>query len=92
MTAIGSFLHRFAGLISAAGLTLLLLYASRFWIWRAPWGNDGLFGFKLFHPLGNVVHRWVQGTPFAEMSLVVWGCGAIIFLSILQWLVCRVVK
>ncbi len=88
----GSIFHRLAGLIAAVMLTVLLFYASRFWIWKAPWSNDGLFGLKLFTPWGNVVHAWVRGTPFAEMSLIIWGCGAIILLSLLQRLASRVVK
>ncbi len=84
MSGAGMTLKHIFGLTAAAALTLVLFYASRFWIWKLPWSNDGLFGQKLFTPWGNVVHWWVQGTPFADMSLIIWGCGAIIALSIIQ--------
>jgi len=92
MTASVSLLYRILGLFSAIALTLVLFYASRFWIWKAPWANSGLFGLQLFSPWGDVVTRWLRGTPFSEMSLIIWGCGAIILLSILHWLAGRVVK
>lgn len=81
----GTIRHLF-GLVFATALTLLLLYVSRFWIWTAPWGNDGLFGAKFFTPYGNLVQRWLGGTWFSEMNFVVWGCGAILLLSVLHWL------
>ena len=74
------------GLVSVVALTLVLLYLSRFWIWTAPWSGDGLFGAKLFSPYGNLVQRWLGGTWFSELSIVVWGCGAIYLLSVLHWL------
>jgi hypothetical protein len=82
-------IHRAFGVISTILLTLILLYVSRFWIWTAPWSGDGLFGAKIVSPYGNLVQWWLNGTWFAEFSFVVWGCGAIAFLSVLHWLASR---
>ncbi|MEO1608850.1 MAG: hypothetical protein AAFR90_05790 [Pseudomonadota bacterium] len=110
MTSLGSVAHRIFGLFAAAVLTVILLYVSRFWIWRAPWGNDGLFGLRIFPPGGDAVTRWVNNLnrfvnqvkdtywqwlkeiPFPELSLIIWGCGAIIFLSLLHWVASRVIR
>ena len=82
-------LRHVLGLASAVALTLVLLYLSRFWIWTAPWSRDGLFGVKLFSPYGNLVQRWLSGTWFSELSIVVWGCGAIYLLSVLHWIAAK---
>ena len=84
MNSAGTLLYRIFGLLAVVALTLILLYASRFWIWSAPWSNDGLFGLKLLSPRGDVVRAWLRGTPFSELAIVIWGCGAILLLSLLQ--------
>ncbi len=92
MASFGKALHHVIGLIAALALTLIILYASRFWTWKGPWADDGLFGLKLFSPWGSVVQWWLNGTPFSEFNIIIWGCGSIIALSLIQWLVSRVVK
>lgn len=77
------------GLIFTVFLTLILLYASRFWVWTAPWGNDGLLGLGLFPPGGDSVRLWLRGTPLSGFDFIIWGGGAIVFLSILQSLANR---
>lgn len=79
-----SALARFIGPLVALGLTLFLLYLSRFWIWVGPWSNDGLFGLKVFSPYGNMVNFWLRGTWWQTFDIVIWGCAAFLLLSILQ--------
>ncbi len=80
------------GLSAVIVLSLGLFYASRFWIWKAPWENDGLLGLHLFSPHGSVVRWWTEGTVLSEFNIVLWGCGSIVLLSIIQWLTSRVSK
>ena len=90
MIAAASYVRRVLGSICVIVLTLILLYLSRFWIWRAPWGDDGLFGAKLFWPDGNLVQGWLDGTWLAEFDIIIWGCGAVLLLSGLHWLAGRI--
>ena len=76
-------------LVFFVGVTLALVYLSRFWIWAAPWANDGLFGFKDLSPYGDVLRRWLSGTWFRDFDIIIWGLGAIVLLSLLQWLRAR---
>ncbi len=71
------------------GVTLAIIYVSRFWIWTAPWTNDGLFGFKDLSPYGDVLRRWLSGTWFRDFDIVIWGLAAIVLLCVLQWLRAR---
>ncbi|MGI9410033.1 MAG: hypothetical protein ACR2OV_08165 [Hyphomicrobiaceae bacterium] len=87
----GSILHRLIGLTAALALTFVLINFSRFWIWKGPWANDGLFGLKIFSPFGSMVQFWLRGTALSTFDIVVWGCGAIVALSIIQWLTSRIV-
>ncbi len=77
------------GLAAVVFLGVFLLYASRFWIWAAPWSNDGLFGLRLFSPFGDIVTAWLRGTALSPFNIVIWGAGAIILLSLLHWLASR---
>lgn len=92
MATVGWLLHRFVGLFAAIALTLILLYLSRFWIWVAPWGPEGLLGIKQISPWGDNVRWWLRGTGLDEFAIVIWGCGAIIVLSVIQWITSKVVK
>ncbi|MGI9521330.1 MAG: hypothetical protein ACR2PG_06745 [Hyphomicrobiaceae bacterium] len=92
MKTIASAVMHGIGLVSVALLSLGLFYASRFWIWKAPWGNDGLLGLQLFSPYGSVVRWWTQGTVLSEFNIILWGCGSIILLSLVQWLASRFSK
>lgn len=73
------------GPLFALGLTLVLLYLSRFWIWVGPWSADGLFGYKVVSPYGNLVNFWLGGTWWQAFDWIIWGCGAFVLLSVLQW-------
>ncbi|MEM7775329.1 MAG: hypothetical protein AAF732_06940 [Pseudomonadota bacterium] len=84
-----SFAH-VIGLIVTTGLTLFLFYLSRFWIWVAPWANDGLFGLKLFSPYGSNVSWWLRGTWLKDFDMLIWVCGAIVLLSVLHWISSKV--
>ena len=75
---------RTVGPLFALGLTLVLLYLSRFWIWVGPWSSDGLFGLKLVSPYGSMVNFWLRGTWWQTFDIVIWGCGAFILLTVIQ--------
>ena len=87
----GSIPHRLIGLAAVLALTFVLINTSRFWIWKGPWANDGLFGLKILSPFGSTVQFWLRGTTVSTFDIVIWGCGAIIALSIIQWLTSRIV-
>ncbi len=78
--------YHFLGLAVVVAATLLFIYVSRFWIWTAPWNNDGLFGLKMLSPYGDIVRRWLSGTWFRDFDLLVWFCAVILLLSVLQGL------
>lgn len=80
------YLYHLVGLATVVVTTAFFVYISRFWIWTAPWGNDGLFGLKSFSPYGDALRRWLSGTWFRDFDLIIWGCAAIALLSALQWL------
>ena len=75
---------RTVGPLIALGLTLVLLYLSRFWIWVGPWSSDGLFGYKVISPYGNMVNFWLSGTWWQTFDIVIWGCGAFVALTAFQ--------
>jgi hypothetical protein len=75
---------RLLGPLSALGLTLVLLYLSRFWIWVGPWSQEGLFGLKIVSQSGNLVNFWLQGTWWESFDIIIWGCGAFLLLTVLQ--------
>jgi hypothetical protein len=77
------------GIVCAAGLTFVLLHFSRFWLWVGPWGSDGLLGFKVFLPYGNMVNWWLRGTWLQDFDFIVWGCGAFLLLTAADWLLKR---
>lgn len=77
-------INRFAGPLLALGLTLVLLYLSRFWIWIGPWSTDGLFGLKIVSPYGNMINFWLRGTSWQTFDILIWGCGAFVLLTLLQ--------
>ncbi len=77
---------RIFGIILALLLTAILIYLSRFWIWQAPWSNEGLFAIKTLSPRGDVIRQLVRGTPLNVFDVLVWFSVAILSLSCLQWL------
>ncbi|EEE36099.1 conserved hypothetical protein [Rhodobacteraceae bacterium KLH11] len=62
---------------------IVLLYLSRFWIFDL-WGRPGLFGLRSLPPGGNLVARWVRGTPLAQFDLIIWVCGVFLVLTWLE--------
>ncbi len=85
-------LNRAVGLVATVVLSLVWLYTSRFWIWTAPWGNEGLFGIKLLSPYGDIVRRATGGTLLNEFDIVIWGCAGPVVLSVLQWITRRIIR
>ncbi len=75
---------RIIGPLSALGLTLVLLYLSRFWIWVGPWSTDGLLGLKFISPFGNMINFWLRGTWWQTFDIVIWGCASFLLLTVLQ--------
>ncbi len=90
MMSLGPTLHRLVGILAAILLFLVLLYASRFWIWEAPWDEEGLFGLELFGPQGDLFTAWLSETPYAPFAILVWAIAAILLLSAIQWLASKV--
>lgn len=79
---------RLLGLIGAILLFGVLFYTSRFWVF-ALWDGPGLFGLEALPPQGNLVDRWLRGTPWQPYALVVWAVGAFALLSVVQALAAR---
>jgi hypothetical protein len=77
------------GLAVTVLLCLALFYVSRFWVWTL-WDSAGLLGLKLLSPDGDLVRYQLEGTALADYHWLVWGCGGILMLSILQWLASKV--
>lgn len=75
---------RVTGPLLALGLTLILLYLSRFWIWIGPWSGDGLFGLKIFSPYGNMINFWLGGTWLQSFDIIIWGCASFVLLTLLN--------
>ena len=85
-------MRRVTGILIAILLTLIFLYLSRFWIWQAPWGNDGLFGIKALSPRGNVLRQLIPIKSLAVFDILIWFAVVIFTLSGLQWLKTRIAK
>ena len=62
---------------------VVLLYLSRFWIFRL-WDRDGLFGIKDLTPAGGLIGRWTRGTDFAPFELLIWVVLGFLILTLLQ--------
>ncbi|MEM8748783.1 MAG: hypothetical protein AAGF28_00665 [Pseudomonadota bacterium] len=76
-------MKRVIGLLLAALATLVLLYLSRFWFF-SWWDRPGLFELKSLPPQGGLLARWLRGTDFSSMELVIWAVGAFLVLTALQ--------
>lgn len=80
------------GLALAALFAGVLLYASRFWIWRF-WEKEGLFGLEYLRRDGDVLRGHLRdlakslGTgEINAFDILVWGLLIFAVLSALQWL------
>lgn len=76
-------MRRVFGLLLMLLLATVLLYLSRFWIWRL-WPGPGLFGWNQLPPQGDLVTRWLRGTPLAPFALLVWAAGSFLVLTWVQ--------
>ena len=74
---------RILGLLLAVGLLVILAYLSRYWDFRW-WSRDGLAGVEALRPQGDLVRRWLRGTPFSPFDVVLWGVGGFLLLSLAQ--------
>lgn len=69
----------------------IMLYLSRFWFLDL-WPRSGLFGWEQLRPGGDLIRRWLRGTPFAPFELLIWAAGVFIVLTWIQKLVDRIAK
>ncbi len=76
---------RIAMLVLTGLVGLLLVYLSRFWTFEL-WPREGLLGIEALHPRGNLVGRWLQGTPFRPFELLLWAIGVFLVLTWVQHL------
>jgi hypothetical protein len=61
----------------------LLLYVSRFWPFEL-WSGAGLLGWSALPPDGDLLARWLRGTPGAPFGLITWAALAFSSLTLLQ--------
>ncbi len=76
-------MKRIISLAIVAFVGFVLLYVSRFWVFRL-WDRPGLFEWKELRPQGNLVAKWVRGTDFAPFDLMIWAIGVFLVLTWLQ--------
>lgn len=62
---------------------VVLLYLSRFWFLDL-WPRAGLFGIEELRPGGDLIRRWLRGTPFAPFELILWAVGVFVVLTWIQ--------
>lgn len=79
---------RILGLLGAVLLFVVLFYTSRFWVF-AFWDRPGLFGLQALPPKGDLVDRWLLGTPWRPYALLIWAVGSFALLSLVQALGAR---
>lgn len=75
---------RHAGLLLLTfAVGVVLLYLSRFWFLDL-WPRTGLFGIEEIRPGGDLVRRWLRGSPFAPFELILWAIGVFLVLTWIQ--------
>jgi hypothetical protein len=84
-------LTRILGLFLVVLLLALLVYLSRYWTFRW-WDSGGLAGIEALRPQGDLVRRWLRGTPFSTYDIVAWGVGGLLLLSVIQSLWGRIFR
>ena len=75
--------RRIFWLVLTAAVGITLLYISRFWIFDL-WRREGLFDVASLPPGGDLLARWLRGTPLAPFELVVWIVVSFLILTALQ--------
>lgn len=76
-------MKRIFWLALVAGIGVVMLYLSRFWIWSL-WPREGLFGVTELRPQGGLLATWLRGTDFAPFELMLWAVGVFLILTLLQ--------
>ncbi len=76
-------IKRLTWLLITALVAFVLFYMSRFWVFDL-WSRPGLFGLRALPPDGNLLARWLRGTPLAQFDLIIWVCGTFILLTWLE--------
>ena len=76
-------MKRMIGIVVATIAGILLLYLSRFWVFSL-WSRDGLLGIKELRPGGGLLARWLRGTDFAPLELIIWAILVFLALTYLQ--------
>ena len=74
---------RAIGTALALVLAVVAWYASPWWPFSL-WGREGLFGFELLRPQGDIAASLSRGTPLAPHELILWGIGVFLILTFLQ--------
>ena len=74
---------RLAGLALAALLAAVLLYLSPWWPFLL-WSRDGLAGIEALRPQGDLLSRWLSGTPLARFDEILWLIGGMLVLSAVE--------
>lgn len=93
MRHLGMFLRTFIGLSLGAILTAAFLYLSQFWVYRL-WTRADLEGTPWLawaRPDGDLVTRWLRALPrdvvnWGDYAVIIWGVGAFLVLTLLQWI------
>lgn len=76
-------MRRVLSLLVVAAVAVVLVYLSRFWVFRL-WPRPGLFGLSELRPQGGLLAQWLRGTGLAPFELLIWGVGGFLVLSALQ--------
>ena len=77
--------------LALAGVTcvaFVLFYLSRYWFLQL-WDRPGAFGWDQLPPQGGLLGRWLRGTDAAPFELLIWGVGAFLVLSLIEWVAGR---
>ena len=60
-----------------------LLYVSPFWVFEL-WGREGLFGWPALPAQGDLLARWLRGTPLAPFELIIWATAVFLTATLAQ--------
>ena len=74
---------KWVALIGTLLLACIAAYLSRFWIFDL-WGRPGLLGWEVLRPQGDLIARWLRGTPLRPFDLLIWAIGVFLVLTALE--------